>query len=474
MKKRSIALVLTVLLLFGTALPSMAYSTVRYGSRGNDVRTMQTMLNTVINAGLSVDGSFGPATLAAVKNYQSSAGDLAVDGVCGPLTWAELEEDYNNTTSGTQAPAPVSHSQLSSGSSGNEVRTLQTYLNTLIGAGLAVDGMYGPATQAAVKKYQSSRGLSADGICGPKTWAKLDEEVAPGVRSTLSIGAGRYAPGNLNFGSSYSINGTIASNYTITSVTVGIYYEDGSETSFVRTVHPNAYCYNIYGVDREIKFGSLAAGNYIFKVAASDASGESKTLVEQGFSVTCGDANVAGNENYAAMANATYEVQGSKMCILTSFSMLVKHKLYCEGKDYGWMTQNVIKNDYNKGRINAYWATIFSNINERAGTNGAITSRGKLGSSAETIAYLKSLLASRPEGVLVYFYAKNGGSVNQHAVVLCNYNTDTGKFMVSDPGNGNFKYVTLEESRIGNGSYPLFGRTYEDIFSHVDTIAYFN
>ncbi|BDZ59893.1 peptidoglycan DD-metalloendopeptidase family protein [Barrientosiimonas endolithica] len=56
---------------------------VRYGSTGSLVRTLQERLR------ISVDGSFGPQTLSAVKSYQSSKG-LLVDGVVGPATWSSL------------------------------------------------------------------------------------------------------------------------------------------------------------------------------------------------------------------------------------------------------------------------------------------------------------------------------------------------------------------------------------------------
>ncbi|MCY9089276.1 peptidoglycan-binding domain-containing protein, partial [Bacillus inaquosorum] len=37
-----------------------------------------------------------------------------------------------------------------------------------------IDGVYGPKTANAVKRFQLMHGLSADGIYGPKTKAKLE------------------------------------------------------------------------------------------------------------------------------------------------------------------------------------------------------------------------------------------------------------------------------------------------------------
>jgi|JI10StandDraft_1071094.scaffolds.fasta_scaffold17527_4 hypothetical protein len=61
---------------------------LRTGAAGAPVRQLQALLNAA-GAVLKVDGSFGPATLAAVKAFQQRAG-LIVDGVVGRQTWAAL------------------------------------------------------------------------------------------------------------------------------------------------------------------------------------------------------------------------------------------------------------------------------------------------------------------------------------------------------------------------------------------------
>jgi peptidoglycan hydrolase-like protein with peptidoglycan-binding domain len=59
------------------------------------------------------------------------------------------------------------------------VRPLQQLLRAR-GQQIAVDGIFGPATEAAVKAFQQSKGLAADGIVGPQTWPKLILQVKRG------------------------------------------------------------------------------------------------------------------------------------------------------------------------------------------------------------------------------------------------------------------------------------------------------
>ena len=58
-------------------------TTLRKGSRGSEVATLQRMLN------LIADGIFGPLTDEAVREFQKSH-SLVVDGIVGPKTWAAL------------------------------------------------------------------------------------------------------------------------------------------------------------------------------------------------------------------------------------------------------------------------------------------------------------------------------------------------------------------------------------------------
>ena len=56
---------------------------------------------------------------------------------------------------------------LAAGSRGDDVKGLQKQLNE--GGWLAEDGIFGPATEDAVKSYQRSKKLAPDGIVGPLT-----------------------------------------------------------------------------------------------------------------------------------------------------------------------------------------------------------------------------------------------------------------------------------------------------------------
>ena len=80
----------------------MAYSTIRSGSKGSDVKTWQEYLKSQgYDVGSSgADGIFGNATLNATKQYQTDKG-LTADGIVGTNTWASMNTG-NNTNNATQ------------------------------------------------------------------------------------------------------------------------------------------------------------------------------------------------------------------------------------------------------------------------------------------------------------------------------------------------------------------------------------
>jgi hypothetical protein len=69
---------------------------------------------------------------------------------------------------------------------GEEVFHAQRLLNDRASAGLKPDGLFGAATQAAVKAFQRRRGLVEDGVLGPVTWAALAGEAQPALRSGVA------------------------------------------------------------------------------------------------------------------------------------------------------------------------------------------------------------------------------------------------------------------------------------------------
>ncbi len=79
------------------------------------------------------------------------------------------------------APLPPTTTEptivLSSGNEGRQVRLLQAAL------GIAVDGIFGPQTEAAVKQFQASRGLVVDGVVGPATSGALAKNAPPVISS---------------------------------------------------------------------------------------------------------------------------------------------------------------------------------------------------------------------------------------------------------------------------------------------------
>jgi hypothetical protein len=128
---------------------------LKQGNTGDEVVALQYLLNTHGYA-LATDGIFGSGTRNAVQSFQSSKG-LSVDGIVGKDTWNAL----------------ISGRTVKNGNTGDAVKAVQYLLVNKFGYSLTIDGIFGPATNQAVRDFQTTYTLSSDGIVGPDTWKAL-------------------------------------------------------------------------------------------------------------------------------------------------------------------------------------------------------------------------------------------------------------------------------------------------------------
>ena len=185
---------------------------LRTGSTGSAVEQLQFWLNTLAQyessiPSLTVDGVYGTGTANAVRAFQRKYG-LTVDGVVGQTTWSSLYDQFRSIQSDNGTPNAYPGTALREGASGQNVRLVQFWLKiarTVYSSlsNVTVDGKFGSATTAAVRRFQTYFGLTSDGVVGRTTWNKLYEvynDIANKLLSS-SLRPGEY-PGVLRTGSS--------------------------------------------------------------------------------------------------------------------------------------------------------------------------------------------------------------------------------------------------------------------------------
>jgi len=174
------------------------------GSSGEDVAMIQMMIarirrNYPLIPNVTVDGSYGSQTAAAVRQFQQIFG-LAQTGTVDRRTWYSISNIYAAVTKlaelgseGHQLPEivppgvtpppsannpPYPGTPLRLGSRNSNVTLMQQFLNA-IGETyssiprIVVDGSFGQATQATVIAFQRQFGLTQDGVIGANTWQRI-------------------------------------------------------------------------------------------------------------------------------------------------------------------------------------------------------------------------------------------------------------------------------------------------------------
>jgi hypothetical protein len=110
----------------------------------------------------------------------AAAGVFSGGNSTATLSTPSLPTTTQSTTGATTTaaqPATAPSITLKPGDKGTQVVVLQRALTRLGFSTGKADGQYGPATTAAVKRFQQSAGLTADGILGPATLRALGQKL---------------------------------------------------------------------------------------------------------------------------------------------------------------------------------------------------------------------------------------------------------------------------------------------------------
>ena len=142
------------------------------------------------------------------KSTRAFALGATIASLCVGGAWAAIETSHSHGAGSNPAGTPAAASTATTGSGshaastdgstsgsaggshavtpanvyphGADVTTLQRDLGLLNYYENPVDGVYGPATSAAVKDFQRANGLTVDGVAGPSTMAKIKQQLITG------------------------------------------------------------------------------------------------------------------------------------------------------------------------------------------------------------------------------------------------------------------------------------------------------
>lgn len=272
---------------------------LKLGDSGNNVKIIQTQLNRISRNYHAIpkisqeNGIFGVDTEAAVREFQQVFG-LTVTGQVDKSTWYRIKQYYvgvknlsdliGEGISISEAQVPFS-TQLSEGSQGIGVRTIQYYLNILAYFNnsllqLPLNGIYGPETTSAVRRFQQYYGLPVTGVMNTATWNVLNRIYSETVEFLPQGYSGEYAklyPGYFltegmsgeNVRDLQTYLSLIGQNYSsVPQIPVTGYY--GNQTREAVTAFQNAFGINPSGAVGAVTWNTIAE-QYDFLISSENS-----------------------------------------------------------------------------------------------------------------------------------------------------------------------------------------------------------
>lgn len=237
---------------------------------------------------------------------------------------------------------------------------LNTYLDDCVSLSTMPSGTYrievSASTAEETKTFRSSRFT-----------------VAPPPLRTMITNAS--IPSRLyKIGATFELKGVIQSNYVISSVTAGIYNDDGTETEFVKTVTPCTTTYNMENLADTAAIDKLSDGKYTYKIVIV-SNGETVVLKANGFGMgTAGGEGITDQDlkqmlvfakeqkNKYAFSGLTYDVEYlNSLSIVDAFTVALVsgEKIISEA-----LTDQMLGNEYSSYAVDLYKKQIVAVIDE--------------------------------------------------------------------------------------------------------------
>lgn len=98
-------------------------------------------------------------------------------------------------------------------------------------------------------------------------------------------------------GNTFSVYGEVKSDTALTSVTCSV-INSGGTVAFSRKAYPNSSTFDVHSIDIYMTFSKLTAGEYTYKIVASDKNNSNVVLLQKKFTVKKAQGPTLSNANY--------------------------------------------------------------------------------------------------------------------------------------------------------------------------------